>query len=188
MKRDEQSEAPISEFGRIHLHRGGLYALAGMQTRGDFKDVDMFERFFSWNAVSQEALYNPAPGDLNLLYFPFMPACFSGIALSSVGVPGKELRQMLESYQSVPKGGLRISPAILVLWDGREGDERRVAADLWHHATLEDDGKAKQRWEIIERCAQRMHPRVIKPYEEMLRDSERNVEYIGPTIQEPIAK
>jgi hypothetical protein len=143
--------------GHLELHRAALYALAAAQERGKSEDEGIWKE---WLKPREE-------GKPEQAHF-FLPAAFSGLALSRKAVPGPELLQLLCHYKEIRNSGSRIpvSPAILALWVGRERKADEVLRELWE--AMEASRTPQPDWEIIVRCARRMWPSV-RPWNEMVK-------------------
>lgn len=139
----------------LELHRSALYALAALQERGNSEDEAIWQKWFNpWKDAEQKE---------RLI---FLPAAFSGLALSRKTVPCAELLKLLNYYkQSINTDArLRISPAILALWIGRELENESVKQELWE--AINQSTTSEENWEIIRRCADRLHPEIL-PWEQM---------------------
>jgi len=139
----------------IELHRTALNVLAALQKRGILDDEPIWQAWMQpWESGGPERRY------------VFVPAAFSGLAMSTITVPAQELRLLLRCYNEMRAQGTRlpISGAILALWVDRESDETEVRNEVGEAIQQSDDSRAD--WETIRRCADRLY--AVKPWDQMV--------------------
>ena len=127
----------------IDLHRSALLALAAIQQRGKPEDQPLFQRWLQpWGGAPEG--YEDT----------FVPAAFSGLALSSAGVPTGELRELLERYREARQRNrpFPLAAAVLSLWVGR-ADHQQLRAELWGAISSMDQGR--EHWKTVRRIAVR---------------------------------
>ncbi len=127
----------------MDLHRSALLALAAIQQRGNPEDQPLFERWLQpWKGASEghEAV--------------FLPAAFSGFALSSEHVPAGQLCGLLEQYREARQRErpFPLAAAVLALWIDRR-DPEQVRDELWRAISPMEQGR--EHWETLRRIAGR---------------------------------
>jgi len=153
----------------LELHRTALFALAALQEPGNAEDEAVWRKWLEpWEARGEEHSYD------------FIPAAFSGLAMSQPHVPAKELRELLARYDQARDSGhpMHITPAILALWVDREHDSDGVREELVAAVRQSDD--PPRHWETIRKCADRVWP-CIGPWDEMLRVCRKPAAPLPPT-------
>lgn len=140
----------------LELHRAALYALAAAQERGNPEDEALWAVWLEpWDGGE------PDPADF------FLTAAFSGLALSRSAVPSSELISLLKRYREAKAAGrrVRVSPAILALWVGREREADCVRREIWQAMAASEC--PSEDWATIMRCASRMWP-AVRPWPDMV--------------------
>jgi len=152
----------------IELHRSALFTLAALQKRGDLDDLPIWRK---WLEPCEPHKY------------AFIPAAFSGLAMSCPHVPDEDLRTLLELYPEAQASGdrMRITPAILALWIDREAESDRVREEVWR--AVQESPHPEGNWEIIRKCADRAWPGV-RSFGEMARLIST---LPGPRLEQPVA-
>jgi len=141
----------------LELHRTALYALAAAQQRGNDEDRQIWLKWLEpWDGAGDGHRHE------------FIPAAFSGLAISEPHVPKDELLKVLALYQQARAEDhrMKLTPAILALWIDREGESVLVREELWEAVC--DGPQRDAYWEIIRMCADRAWP-CISPGEDMER-------------------